>query len=52
MALHIRPLKTRSGLEPVPRFEPSTTSPIVDDIATAPSGPVCMCYVHSWKDIV
>ena len=27
MALHlsIRPLKTRSGLEPVPRYEPSTS---------------------------
>ena len=37
MALHlpIRPLKTRSGLEPVPRCEPSTT---------APSGPVSYTY--------
>ena len=38
MALHlsIGPLKTRSGLELVPRFEPSTYQPIT----TAPSGPV------------
>ena len=36
MAIHlpIGPLKTRSGLEPVP------TSPLADDITTAPSGPV------------
>ena len=38
MALHlpIGPLKTRSGLEPVP------TSPLADDIVTAPSGSVIM----------
>ena len=40
MATHLQigPLKTRSGLEAVPRYEPSTYQP--DDIATAPSGPV------------
>ena len=36
--LPIGSLKTRSGLEPVPRCEP--TSPLADDIATALSGPV------------
>ena len=36
MAIHlsIGSLKTRSGLEPVP------TSPLADDITTAPSGPI------------
>ena len=44
MALHlpIGPLKTRSELEPVPRYEPSTYKPIADDITTAPSGPVSL----------
>ena len=45
VALHlpIGPLKTRSGSEPVPRCRvanPVPTSPLADDIATAPSGPV------------
>ena len=42
MALHlpIGHLKTRSGLEPVPRCEPSTISPLAHDITTAPSEPV------------
>ena len=41
MALHlpIGPLKTHSGLDSVPRCEPST-SQLADDIATEPSGPV------------
>ena len=34
------PLKTRSGLDPVPRCEPSTCQSIRYDIGTAPSGPV------------
>ena len=38
--LPIRPLKTRSGFEPVLRGEPSTYQLITDDIVTAPSGPV------------
>ena len=38
--LPIGPLKTSSGFELVPRCEP--TSPLADDIATAPSGPVTM----------
>ena len=40
MAIHlpIGSLKTRSGLEPVPRCEPSTY--LADDITSAPSGPV------------
>ena len=40
MALHIPigPLKTCSGLEPVPRCKPTSSS--ADDIATAPSVPV------------
>ena len=41
MALHIPigHLKTRSGLEPVPRCEPNRlpTSPLADDITTASS---------------
>ena len=39
MASHlpIGSLKTCSGLEPVPRCK---TSPLADDITTAPSGPV------------
>ena len=39
MALHlpIGPLKTRSGLEPVPRCEPGNYQPMT---ATAPSGPI------------
>ena len=42
MAIHqpIGPLKTRSGLEPVPRYDPVPTSPLADDITTVPSGPV------------
>ena len=42
MALHlpIGSFKTRSGLKPVPRCEPSTYQPLADDITTAPSGPV------------
>ena len=42
MAIHLPfgSLKTRSGLEPVPRCEPSTYQPLADDITTAPSGPV------------
>ena len=42
MALHLPTgsLKTHSGLEPVPRCEPSIyhSSPYANDIATAPSG--------------
>ena len=40
MALHlpIRTLKTSSGLEPVSRSIPVPTSPLADDITTAPSG--------------
>ena len=43
MAIHlpIRSLKNRSGLEPVPRCEPSL---LADDITTAPSGPVVKKY--------
>ena len=43
MALHlpIGSLKTQSGLEPVPRCEPS---PLADDITTAPSGPMMNWY--------
>ena len=40
-ALHLPtgPLKTRSGLKPVPRCEHSTYQPIVpSDLATVPSG--------------
>ena len=39
MALHlpIGSLKTRSGLETVPRYEPR---PLAGDLTTAPSGPV------------
>ena len=43
MVLHLPtgPLKTRSGLELVRGYtNPVPTSPIADDIATAPSGPV------------
>ena len=42
MAIHlsIGSLKTCSGLEPVPRCEPSTYQPISHDITTALSGPV------------
>ena len=32
------PLQTHSWLEPVPRCEPSTFQPLVNDIATAPLG--------------
>ena len=48
MVIHlpIGSLKTRSGLVPVPRCEPSTYQPITDDITTAPSGPVyTQCFV-------
>ena len=40
MALHLPtgPLKTHSGLKPVPRCEPSTYQLIIDDLATVPSG--------------
>ena len=40
MAIHlpIGSLKTRSGLEPLPRMNPVPTSPLADDITTAPSG--------------
>ena len=47
MATHLPtgPLKTRSGLEPVPTCEPITYQPIsADDITTAPSGPVCFLF--------
>ena len=42
VAIHLPtgPLKTHSGLEPVPRYEPSTYQLLADDITTAPSGPV------------
>ena len=42
MAIHLSfgALKTRSGLQPVPRYESSTYQPITDDITTALSGPV------------
>ena len=38
--LPIESLKPRSGLELVPRCEPSTYQPFADDITIAPSGPV------------
>ena len=42
MALHLPngPLKTRSGLDQYRDVNPVPTSPLADDIATAPSGPV------------
>ena len=51
VAIHlpIGSLKPRSSLEPVPRCEPVPTSPLADDITTAPSGPVklrCQNVVH------
>ena len=54
MALHlpIGPLKPRSGLEPVPRCEPST----YQHIATAPSGPVksvlANCYLYNQSTLL
>ena len=41
LRLPIGSLKTRSVLEPVSRLDPIPTSPLADDIANAPSGPVC-----------
>ena len=45
MAIHlpIGPLKTRSGLEPVPRYESSTYQLLADDITTAPYNIILRC---------
>ena len=49
MAIHLPtgPLKTRSGLEQVPRCEPSTYQ-IADDIANPPSRPVGVICIRGY----